>query len=154
MIVPSGKVSFPSRYASIATSLAIVCPVDRAHRRRFGQNTTVPIEPDARRRIYWTKVLIDTFGEATMVARASDQEIRLQGVGGFDRSRDAEMSRQPIRGFFIVSAASLPPKHREWPGRLLRAFPDACDGPHQQRYEAARTSTGGTNPPGNCAKHH
>ena len=54
----------------------------------------------------------------------------------------------------IVSAASLPPKHREWPERLPQVSAGAWHVLNPRRPEADRISICLTDQPGSCARRH
>jgi hypothetical protein len=54
----------------------------------------------------------------------------------------------------IVSAASLPPKHREWPERLPQVSAGAWRVLNPRRPEADRISICVTYQPGSCARRH
>jgi hypothetical protein len=65
------------------------------------------------------------------------------------RHSEAEIS---ILAIIIVSAVSLPRKHREWPERLLQASVGAFDGLILLPAATAHISSDEIDPPGSCAK--
>jgi len=82
---------------------------------------------------------------------------RIGGDSGVTRS--LEISRRSdgkisFLAIVIVSAASLPPKHREWPERLLQASVGALHALILPPAATPHISSDEIDPPGSCAKLH